>query len=292
MSSLASAIESGLQERLAELVAASSLELAPRELHRAADMAALLPADTCVYIPSLPGLPLSRTLEAVAAVRAAGLDPVPHVSARRILQRDEFKAFLKQSVGQHGVHRVLLIGGDEPRAKGPFEDSLAVLESGLLAECGVREIGVSGYPEGHPKIPASLLQKSFERKVQIAKDQNIGLYVVTQFSFSPARMVEFCAYLARSAPQVSVYIGVAGPTDPAALARYAQRCGVNASLSALRHLGVGIAKLVTHTDPREHVIALARYARSREPSNLVGLHFYSFGGVVRTARWMNGLIAS
>jgi methylenetetrahydrofolate reductase (NADPH) len=190
------------------------------------------------------------------------------------------------------VHRVLLIGGDEPRAKGPFEDSLAVLESGMLAECGVREIGVSGYPEGHPKIPASLLQKSFERKVQVAKDQKIGLYVVTQFSFSPARMVEFCAHLARSAPQVGVYIGVAGPTDPAALARYAQRCGVNASLSALRHLGIGIAKLVTHTDPREHVIALARYARSREPSNLVGLHLYSFGGVVRTARWMNSLIGN
>ena len=59
MSSLASAIESGLQAPLAELVAASSLELAPRELHRAGDMAALLPADACVYIPSLPGLPLT-----------------------------------------------------------------------------------------------------------------------------------------------------------------------------------------------------------------------------------------
>jgi 5,10-methylenetetrahydrofolate reductase len=104
-------------------------------------------------------------------------------------------------------------------------------------------------------------------------------------------MVEFCSHLARSAPQVSIYMGVAGPTDPAALARYAQRCGVSVSLRALRNLGVGIARLVTHTDPREHVVALARYARSREPSNLVGLHVYSFGGAVRTARWMSDLIA-
>ena len=87
MSSPASAIELGLQQRLADLVAASSLELAPRELHRAAEMAALLPANTCVYLPSLPGLPLARTLEAVAALRAVGLDPVPHVSARRVLDR-------------------------------------------------------------------------------------------------------------------------------------------------------------------------------------------------------------
>jgi methylenetetrahydrofolate reductase (NADPH) len=254
-------------------------------------MAALLPANTCVYIPSLPGLPLGRTLEIVAALRAAGLDPVPHVSARRILDRDEFGDFLRQSVQQHGVHRVLVIGGDEPRPKGPFADSLALLESGILADCGVREIGVSGYPEGHPKISPFLLEESLRKKIQMAGEQRLGLYVVTQFSFSPARMVEFCAHLARSAPQVSVYIGVAGPTDPAALARYAQRCGVSVSLRALRNLGVGIAKLVTHTDPREHVDALARYARSREPSNLVGLHLYSFGGAVRTARWMSDLIA-
>jgi methylenetetrahydrofolate reductase (NADPH) len=94
MSSPANAIERGLQERLADLVAASSLEFSPRELHRAAEMAALLPKDTCVYIPSLPGLPLGRMLDAVAALKAAGLDPVPHVSARRILDKDEFKSFL------------------------------------------------------------------------------------------------------------------------------------------------------------------------------------------------------
>ena len=166
-----------------------------------------------------------------------------------------------------------------------------MLESGILAECGVREIGVSGYPEGHPKISPAVLEESLKRKIRMAGEQKLGLYVVTQFSFSPIRMVEFCAHLARIAPQVGVYIGVAGPSDPAALARYAQRCGVAVSLRALRNLGAGIAKLVTHTDPREHVVALARYARSREPSNLVGLHLYSFGGVVRTARWMSDLIA-
>ena len=92
MSSPASATEQVLHARVSELLVGGSLELSPRELHRAADVAALLPADSCIYIPSLPGLPLARTLEAVAAVRAAGLDPVPHVSARRILNRADFRA--------------------------------------------------------------------------------------------------------------------------------------------------------------------------------------------------------
>jgi methylenetetrahydrofolate reductase (NADPH) len=279
-----------LFSRISELLVGGSLELSPRELHRAADVSALLPANACIYIPSLPGLPLARTLEAVAAIRAAGLDPVPHVSARRILNDDEFRAFLKEAVAKHGVHRALLLGGDEPRPKGPFADSLQILESGLLADSGIREIGVAGYPEGHPRISASSLTSSFERKRRVTREQGLGMYVVTQFSFSPNRVVEYCAGLARSAPDVSVYAGVAGPTDPVALARYAQRCGVSVSLRALRTLGSGIARLVTNADPREQLTALARYSLQREPSNLVGVHLYSFGGAVRTAGWMRELM--
>ena len=291
MSYPASATELSQQARLAELIAGGSLEISPREMHRAQAVAALLPADTCVYIPSLPGLPLARTLEMVAAVRAAGLDPVPHVSARRILDRGEFKFFLKEAASKHGVHRVLLIGGDEPKPKGPYADSLQILEEGLLADCGIREIGVSGYPEGHPKISSMVLSDSVSKKLKLAKEQRLGLYVVTQFSFSPSRIVEYCSHLARTAPGVSVYVGIAGPTDPIALARYAQRCGVSVSLRALRNLGTGIAKLVTHTDPREHIMAVARYSASHEPSNVAGVHLYSFGGAVRTATWMRDLIA-
>ncbi len=290
MSSPASAIELQ-QASLAGLIAASSLEMSPRELHRAGEVAALLPADTCIYVPSLPGLPLSRTLEAVAAIRATGLDPVPHVSARRILDRTEFASFLKRAVEAHGVHRVMLIGGDEPEPKGPYADSLQVLADGVLAQCGVREIGVAGYPEGHPRISSAALQEAFRRKIELARTQNLGLYVVTQFSFAPARVVEYCSELARSAPSIPVYVGIAGPTDPVALARYAQRCGVSASLRALRTLGTGIARLVTHTDPREHVLAAARYS-ARESSNVVGVHLYSFGGAVRTAGWMRDLLSS
>jgi methylenetetrahydrofolate reductase (NADPH) len=289
MSSPASAIDAS-GARLSELVAAGSLEISPRELHRAAEVAALLPADTCVYIPSLPGLPLPRTLEAVAALRGAGLDPVPHVSARRILNRNEFRDFLSKASSQYGVHRVLLLGGDEPKSKGPFVDSLQILEERLLPDCGVREIGIAGYPEGHPRISANALDSALARKLDLAAAQSIGVYVLTQFSFAPNRVVEYCAGLARQWPDLPVYVGIAGPTDAAALLRYAQRCGVSTSLRALRSLGTGIAQLVINTDPRDHLVTVARYTLNREPSNVVGVHLYSFGGAVRTAGWMRELL--
>lgn len=291
MSFPASATDSELNDRLSELLTGGSLEIAPRELHRAPEVAALLPADTCIYIPSLPGLPLTRTLDAVAAIRSAGLDPVPHVSARRIGEREEFREFLKRAASEYGVHRVLLIGGDEPRARGPYSDSLQVLEQGVLGECGIREIGVAGYPEGHPRIALNVLDQALRRKLQLASAQHLGVYMVTQFCFSPQRVVDYCSGLARSQPELPVYVGIAGPTDPVALARYAQRCGVSVSLRALRNLGTGIAKLVTHTDPHDQLVALARYSRNREQSNVVGVHLYSFGGAERTARWMRKLIS-
>ena len=92
---------------------------------------------------------------------------------------------------------------------------------------------------------------------------------------------------ARRWPNVPVYVGIAGPTDPAALLRYAQRCGVSVSLRALRNLGTGIAQLVTNTDPQDHLVTVARYTLKREASNVVGVHLYSFGGALRTAAWMS-----
>ncbi len=278
--------------RIAELASNGSIELAPRDGDRVQEAAALLPAGAKVYVTALPKHSITATLDGLRAIRAAGLDPVPHVAARRIASRAELAGFLEQAVQEHGVRRVLLIGGDEPQARGPYPDALTLLRDGLLAEAGVREVGIAGYPEGHPRIPPAVLSAARDDKLAEIAAQGLGAYVVTQFSFAPARVVEYCAALARSAPAVSVYVGIAGPTDPAALLRYAQRCGVSASLRALRNLGMGVVRMVTHTDPAEQLLAVAHYCEAHDACNVVGAHFFSFGGFVPTARWMNDTIAA
>jgi len=261
--------------------------------HNSADAAALgdlLPAGTKVYVNHLPRHTLAETLSALEAVHHAGLEPVPHVAARRIASREQFEDFARRAVGDAGVRKVLLIGGDDPKAAGPFGDSVALLASGVLAGCGVREVGIAGYPEGHARIPQATLEKAMLEKLSLAAAQGLGAYVVAQFSFAPARVIEFCSELARLAPKVPVYVGMAGPADAATLVRYAQRCGVSASLRALRAQGMGLVRLVTHTDPNEQLIALARHCLARRSCNVVGAHFFSFGGAARTAQWMNRAI--
>ncbi|HEX6723489.1 MAG TPA: hypothetical protein VF107_18115, partial [Burkholderiaceae bacterium] len=152
-----------------ELLANASLEVALREAGKLPEAAPLLPSGTCVYVPSLPARPLDLSLPVLAAIRAQGLDPVPHVAARRVASHGELERFLKQAVREHGVHRVMLIGGDESEAAGPWRDSVQLLASGVLGDAGVREIGIAAYPEGHPKIAQDALRRAFERKLELAQ---------------------------------------------------------------------------------------------------------------------------
>ncbi len=277
---------------IAELLACGSIEMTAHRLGDARALADALPAGTGVYVNHLPRHTLATTLAALEAVHATGLEPVPHLAARRIASHAELRAFLDRAVRAVGVQKVLLIGGDDPAPAGPYADSTAVLRAGILAECGVREVGIAGYPEGHPRIPRAALERAMTEKLALAADQGLGAYVVTQFSFAPARVVEYCAELAGRAPEIPVYVGMAGPTDPVTLLRYAQRCGVSASLRALRDEGIRFVRLVTHTDPYDQLVALAHYCLAHPICNVVGTHFFSFGGAAPTAAWMNRMIAA
>jgi methylenetetrahydrofolate reductase (NADPH) len=276
----------------AELVACGSLEMGAEAPEDARRIAELLPAGTPVYVNHLPRHELAYTLRALVALRDAGLEPVPHIAARRIASRADAQAFLERAVASAGVSRVLLIGGDVAEPAGPYADGASFLRDGLLSATGLRQVGLPGYPEGHPRIQTPMLAADLDAKLELARARGLAPFVVTQFSFAPSRIVEYCAALARRAPDVPVYVGLPGPSSPVALMRYAQRCGVSASLRALQAQGMGAVRLVTHVDPSEQLIALARHRATGSIPNVVGVHLYSFGGIARTAQWMNERITA
>jgi methylenetetrahydrofolate reductase (NADPH) len=287
-----SAAAESIAATAAELVACGSLEMGADTPDDARRVAELLPTGTPVYVNHLPSRDLEHSLPALVALRQAGLEPVPHIAARRVASREQVQSFLQGAVKTAGVGKVLLIGGDVADTAGPYQDAAALLRESLLADCGIQQVGLAGYPEGHPRIATASLRAALDEKLVLAREQGLAAYAVTQFSFSPHRIAEYCADLARRAPDVPVYVGLAGPASPVALLRYAQRCGVGASLRALQSQGMGAVRLVTHADPSELLVALARHCRSGGATNVVGVHLYSFGGVARTARWMNERITA
>jgi len=271
----------------ADLVRNGSIELSITDADAVAEAADVLPIGMSVYVPSPPNRDLRSNLEYLEAIQAAGLNPVPHIAARKLRSRSELEEFLQHAVSRIGVRHAMLIGGDPTEAAGPFRDSAAVLREGLLSEAGIREISIGGYPEGHRSIPGDVLLADLEAKVQMAREQGLGVEVITQFCFSPGRITKYCAMLAQRVPGVPVYTGMAGPANPVKLVRYARYCGVSVSLMALGAMGLSAARLMTHTDPTEQLQALAHYCANRADGNVVGVHLFSFGGFADTARWMH-----
>ncbi|UCD69710.1 MAG: methylenetetrahydrofolate reductase [Betaproteobacteria bacterium] len=279
-----------IDTRISELVASGSVEMSPRDAAQITEAARVLPANTRVYVNALPGRLHYATLRAMEALRDEGLDPVPHIAARRLESRAALEEFVQGAV-HAGAHRVLLIGGDQPAPAGPYASSMQVLREGTLAKYQIREVGFAGYPEGHPRIEQPVLDEALSEKIALASEQGIDVSIVTQFSFVPVRIAEYCALMARTYPQLPLYVGMAGPTSTASLLRYAQHCGVSASLRALSGMGVAAAKLVTHSDPMEQLASLAHHCEGGGTSNAVGAHFFSFGGFANTARFINRIIA-
>jgi len=275
----------------ADLVTCGSLEMSPDRIAEVATIAALLPVGTKVYVNHLPRHDIAASIATLIALRKAGLEPVPHIAARRIASREALESFLKRASREAGVTKVLLIGGDEPQPRGLYPDSVALLRDGIFTQFGVREIGIAGYPEGHPRIPPVVIDNCLRAKLEVAARQGLGIHMVTQFSFAPTRVVEYCAVMAREFPSLPVYVGLAGPTEPRTLLRFAQRCGVSASLRALKDQGMAAVRLVTHTDPGEQLAAVAHYCLGHTSCNVVGVHLFSFGGAVKAAQWMRGVIA-
>jgi len=260
------------------LVRRFSLEATRPSAAEIAALSDILPPGTHLYLTAVPTQQTRELIVAAAAVRKSGLEPVAHIAARRLANVHALKELLAGLRGEADMRRVLLIGGDID-SPGAFADALSVIQKGGLREAGIEEIGIGAYPEGHPRIPSGRLEAALDEKIAAATAQGLRVHIVSQFSFSPERILEWLKQLRSCGISKPVRIGMAGPTSVPALLRYARRCGVAASL---RGLVSGVATgLVGHVGPDRIIEALMA---ARDPGD-VSLHYFSFGGALETARY-------
>ena len=243
----------------------------------------LAPAGTHVYLSSIPGRPADELVSYARAIRLAGFDPVPHLAVRNFTSFEAITDVLARLAGEAQVRRVLVIAGDRDSSEGPLTDAIELVESGLLPRHGVREVGVAGYPDGYPRIPADTLDRALAAKVEAASQTGLAVHIVTQFTFDPSAILRWTARLRDSGIDHPVRIGMAGPTNLSSLLRYARRCGVKASADALTRQGGLLKQLVGSSAPDMIVRAVAEADADRIGD--VAPHFFAFGGVGASARW-------
>ena len=252
---------------------------------------AALPAGTPVYLSAVPLRPQEELIVAQAAlIRAAGLEPVPHLAVRNFAAPDALRELPRAPHGEAGVRRLLVIAGDRAEPAGPFRGALEAIDSGLISRGGITEIGISGYPDGHPRIAAHELDRVLAAKLEAAAQTGLKVNIVTQFCLDAAPVIAWVKRLRDQGIDHPVRIGLAGPTSLTTLMRYAKRCGVRASTQGLARNAGLIKHLLGASAPDGIVRALIEANRDGDLGDIAP-HLFSFGGIGATARWIASVAA-
>jgi methylenetetrahydrofolate reductase (NADPH) len=267
---------------IAEFMQGYSIEATRPTAGDVAALADIAPGGTRIYVSSVPAQRADEAIEHASRLRRGGFEPVPHIAVRGFASDGELDRFLARLTAEAAVRQVLVIAGDRDPPAGSLRSALDVIDSGLLQRHGIRDVGIAGYPEGHPRIPGHELDRALADKIAAAETTGLRLEIVTQFCFDPAAIIGWVRRLRDFGYDTPVRIGLAGPTSLPTLMRYASRCGVAASVQGLaRHAGM-MRHLFAMSAPDALVRALAA---ERDRLGDVRPHFFSFGGLVRTARW-------
>ncbi|MEO1248785.1 MAG: methylenetetrahydrofolate reductase [Pseudomonadota bacterium] len=248
----------------------------------------VIPTGRDIYLPAIPGSDPAIAVDACRRLAQAGYVPIPHLSARTISGPDDLKQRLA-AFATAGAEGLLLIAGDAKQAKGPYFDTLAILESGLLADYGFTKLGIAGHPEGHTAASERDVVRALQTKLDYAKATGTDMWMVSQFSFSAPAIVDWLNWLRRHEFDVPVRIGVAGPASIRKLLTFAMRCGVGNSARFLTQKPRNVASLVRKWDPGDLLQALLADSAVLGNEQVAGVHFFPFGGIADVKAWIDSI---
>jgi methylenetetrahydrofolate reductase (NADPH) len=267
-----------------------SIEATIPQAHRIERFPDIVASGTRVYIPHTPHTDFRDTVALASRLRKEGMEPVPHIVARRIESLAVLEDLLRQLSERAGVTQALVVAGDVKPA-GQLISSLQILESGLLEKYRIRTVGVAGHPEGHPAVEDVTLRDALKRKSAYAKKTGASVYIVTQFTFSAEPVIRWERSHGGDMGPLPVTIGLPGLATARTLLKYAIDCGVGASLQAFSKRYASLTKLLTVSAPDQTIVALAAHKEREPQSHLTGVHFFTFGGFDKTAHWANRIVA-
>lgn len=273
---------------VAEMVRDYSLELVPGDPKLIDAAIDRLKPLTLISLTWIPGSDPMRMIAPAAKLRRAGLLVMPHIGARHLESQSQLEEITERLVGEAGVDRILIIGGDRVKPAGPFDSSLQVMRAGVFQRVGITRIAVAAFPEGHPHIPAKVLDEALTAKLECARTDGLELSIVTQFCFAAEPILTWIRRLRLEGIDLPVRIGLAGPAGIVTLARYALKCGVGNSVHVLTENPV-FARALVDRGPEPIIREIVTSIADKIPvkPGIAGLHFYVFGGFNRTLDWID-----
>lgn len=282
-----SAPESDLELKrwISGFISGFTVETTPGAAARTPDYRALLRSGTKVAVTFLPGSSFADTLATVRRLRAEGFEPLPHLAARSFPSRQAFEEGVAALVGEAGVEEAIVLAGAVPSPLGPFDSSMALLDTGVLDRHGIRRIGVAGHPEGSPDIRDEDIAAALAWKNAFAERSDAELYIVTQFCFEAAPLIAWDRRIQAEGNRLPIRIGLPGLATLKTLLAHARNCGIGPSMTFLVKQARNVARLMQVNAPDRLTLELARYQATDPNCGITGVHMYPLGGLKKTAAW-------
>ena len=280
-------------EAIANAGANWSIEVTPTGATKIDSFAALLAENTSVNVTFLPGTDPNDTIAVAKRLSDEGMNAIPHIAARSLSDKDQLDGLLKRMTSEANVSEVLVIGGGVDKPVGAFDNTMQVLNTGLIQKYGISRIGVSGHPEGSPDIHDDALAQAIADKNAFAVSEGLSLYMETQFCFDAAAVLSWERAIREAGNALPIRVGIPGPATIKTLFRFAQISGIGPSMRFIAKQARNVAKLMTVQSPHLLLAGLAN-GMSNAPTGedkclIQHFHYYPFGGFAKTAAYADAV---
>ena len=242
-------------------------------------VADLVPDGMTVAVTASPVKGLDPTVELAEKLAARGYRVVPHLAARSVAGQAHLDDIVARLTAA-GVDDVFVPGGDAAHPAGPFDGALPLLER--LAEMGgpFGRIGITGYPESHPKIHDDLTIQAMWDKRKYAT------YIVSNVCFDPAALGRWIGRIRARGVALPLYVGLAGPAERSRLLRMAAVAGASESARFItRHPGWILRFWVPGGYSPDRFLDRAAAVITTPDAGVAGLHLFTFNQLQPAERW-------
>jgi methylenetetrahydrofolate reductase (NADPH) len=243
-----------------------------------------VPTDLTVTVTASPAKGLDPTLDLTEKLTARDYRVVPHLSAR-LVRDDAHLADIVARLKSSGVDDVFIPAGDADPPAGRFDSALSLL--GRLAEMDSPffRVGVTGYPESHPKIGDDItIQAMWDKR-------HHATYLVSNLCFDPATLRQWIIRVRARGVALPMFVGIAGPVDRTRLLRMAAKAGVAESARFLTGHTEWFLRLGTPGAYNPERLLARCGTTLADPASLVeGLHIFTFSQLRETEQWRRSLL--
>ncbi|MEM8570554.1 MAG: methylenetetrahydrofolate reductase [Pseudomonadota bacterium] len=275
---------------IAHFAQSFSLEVMPRTAAKIDDFRAILPAGTRIYLAHIDGVDFDEMRATAWRLTQEGFRVMPHFPARGIASRAEL-AYRVEAYADLGIRDALVIAGGIETPRGPFHDSMQLLETGLFDAFGYTNLHVAGHPEGNRDIDpdggSRRVTEALRWKNAFQSRTSARMAIATQFSFEADTVIDWARALRAEGITLPVHIGIAGPAKLQTMIKYAMACGVGASLRVLQRRAADLSNLILPFEPTDMLSKLARYKAQYPDFGVESVHFFPLGGIRATTDFLD-----